>query len=71
MCCDGAGELGVLVAGELLWEEAPKRQERENGNRLSPVNASNKKETGRNPRTNTYFPKVVPRYECSAVERWP
>lgn len=26
-----AGELGVLEAGELLWEEAPMRKEREEG----------------------------------------
>lgn len=26
MCCEGAGEFGVLEAGELLWEEAPARE---------------------------------------------
>lgn len=27
MCWDGAGELGVLEAGELLWDEAPEGEE--------------------------------------------
>lgn len=54
------------MAGELLWEEAPEAQRNppKNGNQLT---YPTKTDLG----TVRRFPKWLPRYECSGVERWP
>lgn len=44
MCWEGAGEFGVLEAGELLWEEAPTGQKSTQKNQLGHIEV-NKRNT--------------------------
>lgn len=71
MCCDGAGELGVLVAGELLWEEAPGGRQKQKTERRLTQGTHPSEQISPPPAHEHDACKVVPRYECSGVERWP
>lgn len=60
MCWEGEGEVGVLEAEELLWDEAPDGD------------GDTTKTSGQVSLAHTHSPdRSVPRWEGSGVERWP